>query len=209
MKLFEKIKKDQIRIIKILGFSFTYDRNKFKRNKISFFAHIKNAKLLGGNKIDKNAKIIAKSKGGIVIGKGTDIGENTEVIASDVNTKIIIGDNCCFGSYNKIGGSGDIKIGNNALIASYVKILSANHNYTDVLKAVKFQGSSGKSIEIGDNGWIGDNVLIVAGVKIGKHCVIGGCSVVTKDIPDYSVAVGNPAKVIKRYNFEKQTWEKV
>ena len=59
MKFFEKIKNNQTRTIKILGFSYTYDRNKFKRNKISVFAIIKNTKLLGVNKIDKNTKIFA------------------------------------------------------------------------------------------------------------------------------------------------------
>ena len=54
----------------------------------------------------------------------------------------------------------------------------------------------------------GANSVIVAGVHIGKRCQIGAGSVVTKNIPDYSVAVGNPAKIIKRYNFQNKTWER-
>ena len=51
--------------------------------------------------------------------------------------------------------------------------------------------------------------MIAGSIKIGKHCVIGANSVVTKDVPDYSVAAGAPCKVIKKYNFEKNEWEKV
>lgn len=58
-------------------------------------------------------------------------------------------------------------------------------------------GVSTSPITINDDVWIGANAVIAAGVTIGKHCVIGAGSVVTKDVPDYSVAVGNPAKVIK------------
>ena len=66
-----------------------------------------------------------------------------------------------------------------------------------------------KQIELSDNIWIGANAVITAGVKIGKHCVIGAGSVVTKDVPDYCVAVGNPAKVVKKYNAITGNWERV
>ncbi len=64
-------------------------------------------------------------------------------------------------------------------------------------------------MEIGDGTWIGTNAVIVGNVRIGKNCVIGANSVVTKDIPDYCVAVGIPCKVIKRYSLETQNWVKV
>ena len=62
---------------------------------------------------------------------------------------------------------------------------------------------------IGEGSWLGTNVVVVGKVSIGKHCVIGANSVVTKDIPDYSVAAGIPAKVIKKYDFEKKEWVRV
>lgn len=65
------------------------------------------------------------------------------------------------------------------------------------------------NLSIGDGTWIGTNVVIVGNVHIGKNCVIGANSVVSTNIPDYSVAVGSPAKVVKRYNFENKQWEKV
>lgn len=64
------------------------------------------------------------------------------------------------------------------------------------------------TVRIGEGSWLGENVCVI-GANIGKHCTIGANSVVTHDIPDYSVAVGAPAKVIKRYDFETQQWEKV
>jgi len=61
---------------------------------------------------------------------------------------------------------------------------------------------------IGDGTWLGENVCVL-GVSIGKNCVIGANSVVTKEIPDYSVAVGAPARIIKKYNLNTNRWEKV
>jgi len=65
-----------------------------------------------------------------------------------------------------------------------------------------------KPIVIEDEAWIGANAVITAGVTVGKHSVVAAGAVVTKDIPPYSIAVGNPARVIKRYNFETGIWEK-
>lgn len=64
------------------------------------------------------------------------------------------------------------------------------------------------TLSVGDDTWIGTNVVIAGNIHVGKHCVIGANSVVTKDIPDYSVAAGIPAKVIKRYDFDKGEWIK-
>lgn len=65
------------------------------------------------------------------------------------------------------------------------------------------------NVEIGEYCWIGEKVMILPGVTIGDWCIIGAGSVVNKSIPSYSIAAGNPAKVIKRYNFETHIWEKV
>ena len=62
-----------------------------------------------------------------------------------------------------------------------------------------------RKVRIGEGSWLGENVS-VCGASIGKHCVIGANSVVTKDIPDYCVAVGSPAKVVKKYDSEKKQW---
>ena len=71
------------------------------------------------------------------------------------------------------------------------------------------QGVSTAPIVIEDETWVGANVVILAGVTVGKHCIIAAGSVVTKDVPAYSVAVGNPARVVKKYNHQTNSWNKI
>jgi len=93
-----------------------------------------------------------------------------------------------------------------------VHIADHNHNYLNPTIHIYKQGvlavENGR-VHIGEGTWLGTNVVIVGNISVGKQCVIGANSVVTKDIPDYSVAVGIPAKVIKRYDFEQQQWIKI
>lgn len=90
-------------------------------------------------------------------------------------------------------------------------ITDCDHEYRNVAIPVIDQGivQNGQKVSIGDGSYVGINAVIVGNVKIGKHCVIGANSVVTKDVPDYCVAVGSPAKVLKRYNSETQQWKSV
>ncbi|TZF84992.1 acyltransferase [Pedobacter sp. BS3] len=120
---------------------------------------------------------------------------------------VIIGDHSIIGIGDVI--IGPVKIGNNVMLAQHVVLSGLNHEYRDINMPPKDQGVTTRQITIDDNVWIGANSIVTAGVHIGKHAVIGGGSVVTKDIPDHCVAAGNPAKVVKRYNFDTQSWEKV
>ncbi len=119
---------------------------------------------------------------------------------------VIIGDRTIIGIGNVI--IGPVSIGNDVMFAQNIVVSGLNHGYEDVSLPPSVQKETTAQITIGDNVWIGANAVVTAGVNIGKHVVIGGGSVVTKNIPDYSVAVGNPAKVIKKYNFETERWEK-
>lgn len=96
------------------------------------------------------------------------------------------------------------------LIASHVMISSENHG-TDPESDTPYMNQPliTKPVSIGDGCWIGEKVCILPGVNIGKKCIIGAGSVVTKSIPDYSIAAGNPARVIKKYSYETHNWEKV
>jgi acetyltransferase-like isoleucine patch superfamily enzyme len=96
-----------------------------------------------------------------------------------------------------INAMGGIEIGSNVIIGPYCVIHSANHKFNDINQPILFQGYERLSVKIKDDCWLGANVIVLPGVTIGKGCVIGAGSVVTKDIPEYSVAVGNPAKVIR------------
>lgn len=120
-----------------------------------------------------------------------------------------IGNGSIIGHFNHIYATGEIIIGKNVLTADKVFISDNQHSFEDVnLPIMKQSIKQLKPMFIGDGTWIGENVCVL-GVNIGKNCVIGANSVVTKDIPDYSVAVGAPARVIKKYNVILKKWEKV
>lgn len=89
-------------------------------------------------------------------------------------------------------------------------ITDCDHEYRDIDIPVMDQGivQRGQTVSIGDGSYIGINSVIVGNVKVGKHCVIGSNSVVTKDVPDYCVAVGSPAKVIRQHNIRMGEWIK-
>jgi len=99
-----------------------------------------------------------------------------------------------------------ITIGSNTAIAANVTITDIHHPYTNIDVPIERQNLEVKEVEIGEECKIYNNTVILPGVHIGRHVTIGANSVVTHDIPDYSVAVGTPAKVIKRYDFEKKNW---
>jgi len=104
---------------------------------------------------------------------------------------------------------GPVEIGNNVMFAQNIVVSGLNHGYEDVTIPPSEQKVTTKQIIISDDVWIGANSVITAGVTIGKHSVVGGGSVVTKNVPDYTVVAGNPARIIKQYNFESKTWERV
>lgn len=120
---------------------------------------------------------------------------------------VIIGKHTIIGVGNVI--IGPISIGDNVMLAQNIVMSGLDHNYKDVTLSPLLQNVTSKEIVISDDVWIGANVVVTAGVKVGKHAVIGAGSVVTKDVLPYSVYVGNPAKMVKRYNFETKAWESV
>lgn len=105
--------------------------------------------------------------------------------------------------------AGNITIGRNTAIGANVTITDIHHPYEDVTLPIEKQDITVAPVHIGEDCKIYNNAVILPGVVIGKHVTVGANSVVTTCIPDYSVAVGAPAKVVKRYNFETGSWEKV
>lgn len=131
-------------------------------------------------------------------------------IQSFCGKKIKIGDNVYAGNRVSILVGDEIVIGNDVLIASDVCITSENHQTNpEEKKSYGKQPLIIKPVRIGDGCWIGEKSIILPGVSIGKRSVIGAGSIVTKDVPDYCIAVGNPAKVIKKYDFKNHIWEKL
>ena len=91
-------------------------------------------------------------------------------------------------------------IGSNVIMGPDVKIYSRNHIYERLDQPIQFQGKRQYETKVGNDVWIGANVVILAGVDVGNHVIIGAGSIVTKDIPDYAIVGGNPAKVITYRN---------
>lgn len=120
-----------------------------------------------------------------------------------IGTGTWIGKNCSIASINRI------EIGNNVLFAGYVHITDHSHGYENIDQPIAPQKLISKGpVIIEDDCWLGFNCEILSGVHIGKHCIIAARAVVTKNVPPYSIVAGNPAKIIKQYNFKLGIWEK-
>ena len=109
---------------------------------------------------------------------------------------IRIGRGCIIGEGNIIRGPGGVKIGDHVLTAPGVQILSSNHLYGNSEHPIMEQGVSAEGIVIEDGAWIGAGAIILDGVRIGRNGVIGAGSVVTRDVPDYGIAIGAPAEIM-------------
>ncbi len=120
---------------------------------------------------------------------------------------VIIGDHTLVGMGNVI--IGPVTIGHHVIFAQNIVASGLNHQYTDINTPINQQKILTAPIVIEDDCWIAANAVITAGVTIGKHSVIAAGAVVTKDIPPFSVAAGNPAKVIKQYDVTEGIWKKV
>jgi acetyltransferase-like isoleucine patch superfamily enzyme len=102
-----------------------------------------------------------------------------------------------------------IEIGNNVVVVSNVTITDIVHPHEDVNIPINKANIKTYPVKIGDEVYIYNNSIILPGVSIGKHSIIGANSVVNRNVPPYSIVVGNPAKVIKKFNFETNIWERV
>lgn len=175
--------------------------------------------------IFKNARLIrfpfrVRGKQYIKIGKGFTTGFNCRIDALNINNLsekylIEIGENVEINDEVHIGATEKIIIEDNVLIASKVYISDHNHGsykgdeQDSPMSIPKERKIHSSPIKIEKNVWIGELCCILQGVTIGEGSIIGAMSVVTKDIPPYTIAVGSPAKLIKRYNFENKKWDKI
>ncbi len=160
-------------------------------------------------------------------GKGTVIFRRARMDLMPYN-HFEIGQHATIEDYSFVNnGMGPVKIGNHVFIgasnviigpvtlhdhimtAQHVVMSGLNHGFENVDIAFRYQPCTVSEIIIHEGCWIGANVVITAGVTVGKYSVIGAGSVVTKDIPPYSMVAGNPAKLIRQFNHETGQWEKV
>lgn len=128
---------------------------------------------------------------------------------SDADPEITIGNNCSVGDYCHITAVGKVVMEDDVLIANNVYISDNLHGYEDIHVPIQNQPVIHKGdVTLGKGCWIGENVCII-GASVGRNSVIGANSVVVKDIGDFCVAVGSPARVIKRYDMERGEWIKM
>lgn len=145
----------------------------------------------------------------ISLGAGTAVQARSWLYCGPVDGEdghLTIGSGCVLGYNNHITSVRDVVIEDHVLTANNVYISDNLHSYEDIGVPVMFQSVRFKNrVVIGRGSWIGENVCII-GASVGRNCVIGANSVVTHDIPDYSVAAGAPAVVIKQFDQHAQKW---
>lgn len=149
-------------------------------------------------------------KKSISIGNDSFVNSGARIIDARGNMIIRIGNNTGIQYNFTVLAGANVTIGNNVTIASDVFLSAGSHGINPELKVpYGLQKYVGEDIVIGDGAWLGEKVIILSGVHVGEKAIIGAGSVVTKDVPAYSIAVGNPAKVIKHYNKKTSSWEAV
>lgn len=120
---------------------------------------------------------------------------------------VILQDNASIGIGSIV--MGPVLIGEGSACSQNCFISGQSHHYEDISKHIFKQGIETGQVSIGKNVWIGANSTILPGVKIGDNAIIGAGSTITENVPAYSVVAGNPAKIIKQYDFETKQWIKV
>lgn len=108
-----------------------------------------------------------------------------------------IGDRCLIGRHSSIVAHLDVVIGDDVFFGPNVYVTDQNHGVDDLDRPIGQQSSGEQPVSIGAGSWLGANVVVLPGVRIGRHVAVGAGSIVTADLPDHAVAVGNPARVLR------------
>jgi len=140
-------------------------------------------------------------------------GARLEAVVSDraALPELRIGDNVNIEQNVHIVCHSRISIGNNVSITGHCAIVDVTHPYEDVNDPTKIGARISKErsfVEIGEGSFLGLRSIVLPNVKIGKHCVIGANSTVTRDIPDYCVVAGNPARIVRFYDWDMKQWRR-
>ena len=158
-----------------------------------------------GSIIRRKARLDIIPSKKITLGKKSVIEDYT--IINNGMVDIFIGDYTHVTSRVKLVGP--VTLGNYVTIGSGAQITGLTHNYLDVTRPIAKQGVTPNRTVVEDDVWIGGNSCINQGITIGTHSIIASGSVVTKNVPPYSVVGGNPARILRQYDFEKQEWTKI
>tara|TARA_B110000503_G_C7097282_1_gene392207 strand:- start:124 stop:702 length:579 start_codon:yes stop_codon:yes gene_type:complete len=144
----------------------------------------------------------------IFIGKRVRILPHSRIEVTSKMASIVFEDNISVGQNFHITAGGNLLIKKNTLITENVMITDIDHNYQDIDIPILDQEYIIRKTEIGENCYIGFGVVIQAGTILGKQCVVGANSVVRGSFPEYSVIVGAPGRIVKRYNIKSNKWER-
>ena len=158
-----------------------------------------------GSIIRRKARLDIIPSKKITLGKKSVIEDYT--IINNGMGDIFIGDYTHVTSRVKLVGP--VTLGNYVTIGSGAQITGLTHNYLDVTRPIAKQGVTPNRTVVEDDVWIGGNSCINQGITIGTHSIIASGSVVTKNVTPYSVVGGNPARILRQYDFEKQEWTKI
>ena len=147
--------------------------------------------------IDDNCCLDAKgsTNRGIIIGNGVFLGRNT--ILSCKNGNIDLGEEANIGFNVEIFSAADVRVGARTLIAAYTYLVGGDHLYDRVDVPVLQQGRTARGIDVGENVWLGAHVVVTDGSRIGRDAVIGAGAVVTGDVPEFNIAAGVPARLVR------------
>jgi acetyltransferase-like isoleucine patch superfamily enzyme len=152
--------------------------------------------------IEDNVTIDALSKEGVILGDNVTIAKFTTIQCTGViralGKGLKIGNNSAVGAYSFLGAQGGITIGNDVIMGPRVSFHAENHIYEDTAVPIRLQGETRRGIVVEDDCWIGAGSIILDGVHIGMGSVVAAGSVVTKDVPAFSIVAGVPAHVIKQ-----------
>lgn len=171
----------------------------FIGKKVKIRSH-RNIKCGKGMTIEDGCFINALCKNGVKIGDNFSIGRNSIIectgVIRELGDELIIGNDVGIAANAFISVRGKVEIGDSCIFGPGVRIFSENHNFNDVGVPIFLQGATQKGVKIGEDCWIGANVTILDGVNIGKKVVVAAGAVINKDIPDYSIVGGIPARVL-------------
>jgi acetyltransferase-like isoleucine patch superfamily enzyme len=138
---------------------------------------------------------------GPYVGLSAGVSPEHEIPAEERDGPVVrIGDRTVIGRGSSVVGHRHVRIGDDVWTGPNVYISDANHGYEDVSLPIGLQFAAPRPVTIGDGAWLGTNAVVLPGASVGRHVVVGAGSVVTTELPDFCVAVGNPARVIRRYD---------
>jgi acetyltransferase-like isoleucine patch superfamily enzyme len=147
-------------------------------------------------RVSRHARFLTRPGDRITVGDGCSI--MVGALLATYGGHIHLGAGCTVNPYSVLYGHGGLNIGDHVRIAAHVVIVPATHVFVEPDVPIAHQGETRVGITIGSDVWIGAGALILDGVTIGSGAVVGAGAVVTRDIPELTVAVGNPARVLRR-----------